>query len=182
MMNRVFFSAAAFALLLSACAREDMNAGAMSAAPAQASATETLRDAAGRPVGTATLTQTGDSIRVRIESASLPAGPHGAHVHAVGLCTPPGFDSAGPHWNPTAQQHGKNNPAGMHKGDLPNLLVDAAGRGALEYTIPGATMMGGTGPLMDGDGAAVVIHANADDYRTDPSGNSGGRIACAAFR
>jgi Cu-Zn family superoxide dismutase len=128
------------------------------------------------------LSQDGDSLRVRIESTALPRGSHGAHIHAVGLCTPPGFDSAGPHWNPAGRQHGKNNPAGMHLGDLPNLEIDAAGRGTLEYVVPSARMTGGAGALLDGDGSAVVVHATADDYRTDPSGNSGGRIACAAFR
>jgi superoxide dismutase, Cu-Zn family len=172
---------AAATAVLGGCATRESD-GSASAATAPASATETLRDAAGRAVGTATIMQAGDSLRVRIDGTALPPGAHAAHVHAVGLCTPPNFDSAGPHWNPTGRQHGKNNPAGMHKGDLPNLTADTAGRVTMEYTITDARMMGGAAPLMDGDGAAVVIHANADDYRTDPSGNSCGRIACAAFR
>jgi Cu-Zn family superoxide dismutase len=168
------------ALGLCACAPQGGMPAATSAAPART--TEPLLDANGRNRGSVTLTQTGDSVRVRIYATGLTAGPRGAHVHAVGLCTPPGFDSAGPHWNPTGRQHGKNNPAGMHVGDLPNLMIDAAGRGTLEYTLAGVRLAGGTAPLLDGDGAAVVVHASADDYRTDPSGNSGGRIACAAFR
>jgi Cu-Zn family superoxide dismutase len=110
-------------------------------------------------------------------------GAYGVHLHAVGRCDPPGFTSAGPHCNPTGHQHGKDNPQGMHKGDLPNLLVGTDGRGTFEYTVPGATLLGrGAGALLDADGAAIVVHAQADDYRTDPSGNSGARIACGTLR
>ena len=110
------------------------------------------------------------------------AGTYGAHVHAVGRCDGPDFTTAGPHWNPTGQQHGKNNPQGMHKGDLPNLFVGADGRGVLEINLPAAWVAGGNAPLLDADGAAVVVHERADDYRTDPSGNSGARIACGVLR
>jgi Cu-Zn family superoxide dismutase len=130
----------------------------------------------------ATASEFGDGIRVRVEAMGMPAGVYGAHVHTTGRCEAPDFASAGPHWNPTGQQHGKNNPQGMHKGDLPNLAVGTDGRGSFEVTIPGASMSGGPNPLLDSDGAAVVIHASPDDYRTDPSGNSGGRIACGKFR
>lgn len=174
------YSALAVALMLTACAPQPAAMAPMSAAAA--SATEILRDAAGRQVATATVTQVGDSLRVRLDGTALPAGTHAAHVHAVGVCAAPGFESAGPHWNPTGRQHGKNNPAGMHKGDLPNLLIDASGRGSIEYVIADAAMTGGVAALLDADGSALVVHAGADDYRTDPSGNSGGRIACAAFR
>ena len=94
-----------------------------------------------------------------------------------------GFTTAGPHWNPGNRQHGKDHPAGMHKGDLPNLLVGADGNGSFELTIANASLAGGAGdPLHDSDGAAIVIHAAPDDFRTDPSGNSGARIACGVFR
>jgi Cu-Zn family superoxide dismutase len=109
-------------------------------------------------------------------------GTYAAHVHTVGACTAPDFTSAGPHWNPTGAQHGRNNPAGMHKGDLPNLSVGTDGRGSLEFLIAGAALRGGAAPLLDADGAAVVIHAQADDYRTDPAGNAGARIACGVLR
>lgn len=126
----------------------------------------------------ATTSQVGDSIRVRVEAMGMSPGAYGAHVHAVGRCDAPDFTSAGPHWNPAGRQHGKNNPQGMHHGDLPNLTVGTDGRGSFEVTIPGGRIAGGSHPLLDGDGAAVVIHAGPDDYRTDPSGNSGARIAC----
>jgi Cu-Zn family superoxide dismutase len=121
------------------------------------------------------------SVEVRVQAAGLPAGHYGVHLHAVGRCEGPAFASAGPHWNPTARQHGSLNPAGHHLGDLPNLDVDAQGAGRLEFTIIGASLSGADG-ILDVDGAALVIHAAADDYRTDPSGNSGARIACGVLK
>ncbi len=145
-------------------------------------ATAELRNAGGVTVGTATAAPTGDGLRINLTTTNLPAGVHAVHVHAVGSCTPPGFESAGPHWNPAGRQHGTENPAGPHKGDLPNMTVAADGRGSLSFEIPAAMLTGGTAAMLDGDGAAVVVHASGDDYRTDPSGNSGGRIACGVFR
>jgi Cu-Zn family superoxide dismutase len=149
--------------------------------PAETAASATLRNMAGRDDATASATQVGDSIRIRIEALGMPRGTYGAHVHAVGRCDAPDFASAGPHWNPTGQQHGKNNPAGMHKGDLPNLLVGTDGRGSLEINLPASQLSGGRTPLLDSDGASIIIHEKADDYQTDPSGNSGARIACGIF-
>lgn len=141
-----------------------------------------LRDAQGRSRARASVEQSGDSLRVRIEATGMTAGAYGAHVHTTGRCDAPAFTTAGPHWNPTGQMHGKDNPKGMHKGDLPNLMVGADGRGSLEYTIPHAILSGMLPTkLVDEDGAAVVIHARPDDYRTDPSGNSGDRIACGVL-
>lgn len=145
-------------------------------------ATTEMRDGTGRAVGSASATQVGDSIRVRIEGGALPQGAHGAHIHMVGRCDAPAFTSAGDHWNPTGRRHGKDSPQGMHLGDLPNLLIGTDGRGTLEYTVPAASLGGGSRPLLDGDGAAIVIHAAPDDYRTDPSGASGARIACGVLR
>ena len=144
-------------------------------------ATALLRDAAGRTVGTANASQTSGGIKISIEGTSLPSGPHGVHLHANGSCIPPDFTSAGAHWNPSGRQHGRQNPAGAHEGDLPNLLIGTDGRGSLEYLIPGADMSESEHPLLDADGTALVVHVSADDHRTDPSGNSGGRIACGLF-
>lgn len=159
-------------LALSACAQGGgvENATSTSAAEAQ------LRNAAGVTVATATATPSADGLQIRVEASGLAQGTYGAHVHAVGRCDPPGFESAGPHWNPANRQHGSQNPQGPHMGDLPNLTVGADGAGVLEYAIAGAT------PLIDSDGAALVIHAGPDDLRTDPSGNSGARIACGVFQ
>lgn len=178
-MKRLLMSAAGLAALAGCMANDGMEP--MDNGASMATATADIRDGAGRSVGTATATQSGDSIRISIESTGLPQGAHGAHVHMVGSCVPPAFTSAGDHWNPTGREHGKDNPNGMHMGDLPNLLVGTEGRGTLEYTIPGAWVSGGAMPLLDADGAAIVIHAGADDYRTNPSGNSGARIACGVF-
>lgn len=173
--------AAAGAAALAGCMTNDAAEPMADGAP-MATATADIRDSAGRSVGTATASQSGDSIRVSIAGTALPQGAHGAHIHMTGSCVAPAFTSAGDHWNPTGRQHGKDNPAGMHMGDLSNLFIGTNGQGTLEYTIPGAWVAGGATPLMDADGAAIVIHAGADDYRTDPSGNSGARIACGVFR
>jgi Cu-Zn family superoxide dismutase len=141
-----------------------------------------LRDAQGRTLARARAEQSGDSLRVRVEAVGMSPGAYGAHLHAVGRCDAPDFESAGPHWNPTGQMHGKDNPKGMHKGDLPNLMVGADGRGSFEYTIPNAGLSGMLpNRAIDADGASVVVHAKSDDYRTDPSGNSGGRVACGVL-
>jgi len=119
-------------------------------------------------------------VQVRVQAAGLAQGRYGVHVHDKGLCEAPSFESAGLHWNPLGRQHGHENANGPHLGDLPNLTVDAQG-GRLEFGIEGGHLFGGENPLFDADGAAIVIHAEPDDYRTDPSGNSGARIGCGAL-
>ena len=141
-----------------------------------------IRDAGGRGRAQASATQIGGDVRLRIEALGIAPGAYGVHVHEIGRCDPPGFSSAGAHWNPGRRQHGKDNSQGMHRGDLPNLLVGTDGRGTFEITIPDAMVSGaGANALVDADGAAIVIHAAPDDYRTDPSGNSGARIACGVL-
>jgi Cu-Zn family superoxide dismutase len=108
----------------------------------------------------------------------LPHGLHGIHVHSVGRCDPPDFASAGPHWNPLGRHHGLNNPAGPHAGDMRNVEVAANGVLGATVVLPGANL----DSLLDADGASLVLHADADDYVTDPSGNSGARIACAVIQ
>jgi Cu-Zn family superoxide dismutase len=177
------------ALAIAACATDDGAEAADNSGPPAAVSTigppvlsADVRDAQGRTRARATAEQSGDSLRVRIEAVGMSPGAYGAHLHTVGRCDPPGFATAGPHWNPSGAMHGKDNPKGMHKGDLPNLMVGTDGRGSFEYTIPNAGLSGMLpNRLIDGDGASVVIHAKADDYRTDPSGNSGERIACGVL-
>lgn len=137
-----------------------------------------IRRADGTLAARAMLYARGGAIEVRIQAAGLAPGHYGVHIHAIGRCEGPGFESTGPHWNPAGRRHGTLNPEGHHVGDLPNLEVGAGGGGRLEFAIPGATLRGGEHSIVDGDGAALVIHADPDDYRTDPSGNSGARIAC----
>lgn len=141
-----------------------------------------LKDASGADRGEATLTQLPDGVRINIAATGLEAGERGFHIHTTGRCEAPAFESAGGHWNPTGRQHGRDNPQGQHLGDLPNLTIGADGRGTAEATIQNATLTGGENPLLDADGASVLIHAGPDDYRTDPSGDSGGRIACGVLQ
>lgn len=178
-MNRKMIAALAVSASLAGCTMAGDQAGG---SMAQGASAVPLLAADGSPRGTVRVSDASGGLLVRVEGANLPPGIHGAHVHAVGRCDAPDFTSAGPHWNPTSRQHGTQNPAGPHLGDAPNLTVAANGRGTLEFSVPGAMLRSGTTPALDADGAAFVIHANADDYRTDPSGNSGGRIACAVLR
>ena len=144
-----------------------------------------LINASGQTIGSVRAWQTAGGVSFRIAASGLPHGLHGIHVHSVGRCDPPDFASAGPHWNPLGRKHGINNPAGPHAGDLPNVEVAANGVLGTTVTLPGANLLGAAGTpgaLLDADGAAIVIHAASDDYKTDPSGNSGARIACAVIR
>lgn len=150
-------------------------------APSGPSARAVLRDALGNEKAQATVTQVDSGLRVRVSAAGMAPGTYGVHIHAVGRCEAPGYATAGPHWNPGGRQHGKDNPQGMHLGDLPNLVVGADGRGNLEYSVSGAGLREGSTVLLDSNGAAVIIHAGPDDYTTDPSGNSGGRMACGVL-
>ncbi|MBK5265121.1 MAG: superoxide dismutase family protein [Alphaproteobacteria bacterium] len=168
-------------ILLGACATGDMATKDAEQSAGGQTAMAMLFAADGSPRGHVQAADTGDAIRLTITGEGLPAGSHGVHVHMTGNCTPPDFASAGGHWNPAGRAHGRNNPQGMHMGDLPNLLIGVDGQGSLEITIAGASVTGGSNPLLDADGAAMVIHAGPDDLMTDPSGNSGGRIACGVF-
>ena len=141
-----------------------------------------LVDALGATRGRASLVGHSGSVRVSVAANGMAPGTYGAHLHAVGRCDAPEFTTAGAHWNPTGRQHGRANPAGAHLGDLPNLQVGADGRGRVDFVVADAGLQAGPHPILDGDGAAVVVHAAADDERTDPSGNSGKRILCARFQ
>ena len=155
--------------ILSACAYPEPQGGPPIA----------LVNQSGQSVGTVSAWQTAGGVGLRIQASGLPHGIHGIHVHSAGRCDGPKFESAGPHWNPASRKHGLSNPAGPHGGDLPNVTVAANGVLSTIVTVPGASLAAGTGTLADADGAALVIHASADDNVTDPSGNSGDRIACA---
>jgi Cu-Zn family superoxide dismutase len=143
-----------------------------------------LVNASGQTIGTVRAWQTSGGVAFRIDASALPHGIHGIHVHTVGRCDPPNFVSAGAHWNPAAHKHGFNNPSGPHAGDMRNVEVAANGVLGTTVTLPRASLTGvaPAGVLLDADGAALILHAAADDYATDPSGNSGARIACAVLR
>ena len=178
-MNR--FILCAMLTFVTACSRgDDQPAG--NEAGTQPPPGATLKKADGTAVGMVTLSEDGNGVTIKIEASGLEPGSHGLHLHTVGRCDGPKFDSAGPHWNPTGEQHGRDNPDGAHLGDLANLDVGENGRGTTTFLVGGATLAGAQNPLLDLDGAALVIHAKPDDYKTDPSGASGDRIACAILQ
>lgn len=140
-----------------------------------------LAKADGTPVGSVQLLARGDSVILTVAVAGLTPGPHGFHLHALGSCQTPDFKSAGGHLNPLGKEHGSLNPAGKHAGDLENLSVGASGTASNSFDLAG-TREENAAWLFDEDGTAVVIHAGADDYRSDPAGNAGARVACGVLK
>jgi Cu-Zn family superoxide dismutase len=141
-----------------------------------------LVDSTGQTIGWARLTEdAAGQLHLNVQVDGLTPGRHGVHLHAVGSCVGPAFASAGGHHNPLGAEHGLDNPAGAHAGDLPNLTVNGAGRGHLDAVSHHATLSAGPVSLFDADGSAIVIHANEDDQVTNPTGNSGARIACGVI-
>ena len=137
-----------------------------------------LKTAQGESVGSAVFREDGGRVRMVVQTRGLTPGRHGIHIHSVGRCEAPTFQSGGDHFNPAGKAHGLENPAGAHAGDLPNLEADESG--AARYVAVTDRVTLGTGPtsMLDADGSAIVIHAQPDDQRTDPSGNSGDRVLC----
>lgn len=144
-------------------------------------ATAELRDAVGQVVGAATFVETRDGITMVVTVRNLVAGVRGLHIHAVGKCVGPGFESAGDHFNPHGRQHGLANPAGPHAGDLPNLAVNESGVGRLTFTTSMITLMGRIDSVLGTDGTALVLDADSDDEMTEPSGYRAGRFACGVI-
>jgi superoxide dismutase, Cu-Zn family len=141
-----------------------------------------LKDKAGQQVGLATFTEEADGVRIEVTGVGLPPGPKGIHIHAVGRCDPPDFISAGAHLNPAGKKHGRLNPEGAHAGDLPNLVVTPLGAAGLDATTRAVTLTAGaSGSLFGAGGTSLVIHGQTDDEKTDPTGNSGARIACGVI-
>ena len=138
-------------------------------------------NAKGQKIGTATIRQADGGIRIDVQVSQLPPGTHGIHVHTVGKCEGPAFTSAGGHLNPTSKKHGKDNPEGSHAGDLLNIQVEASGNGKASLLNPNVTLGDGPNSLFHEGGTAIVIHEKVDDYKTDPAGNSGARIACGVI-
>jgi superoxide dismutase, Cu-Zn family len=169
--------------LAAACATSGSSAGSSassSASPSSGSAQATIRDQSGRVLGTLTVRELGQGVVTSGKLEHLPPGSHGIHLHTIGSCEG-NFTSAGGHWNPTARQHGFDNPMGPHLGDMQNIVAAADSSAEVAVNNRGGSVLRGVGGLLDGDGASVVVHAGPDDYRTDPAGNSGARIACGVL-
>jgi superoxide dismutase, Cu-Zn family len=139
-----------------------------------------LIDRQGQSAGGARLEQEGNGVRVSVRVSGLtPNQEHGLHFHETGRCDPPSFESAGGHFAPMGRQHGFENPQGPHAGDLPNLRANAEGVADTTFVVTTVSLTQNVqNSLIDADGTALIVHARPDDYRTDPSGNSGDRIAC----
>ena len=172
-MIRQIAALTALAIGLSGCA-------SVGPIPTSKLAGGTLRSATGAPTGTVVLVVSGDAVTINVAVIGLPKGIHGLHLHMTGRCDAPDFKSAGGHLNPHSLQHGTANPAGSHLGDLPNLAADSYGAGTVTATLRDSRSAV-EAALFDADGTSIVIHADPDDNRTDPSGNSGARIACAVL-
>ena len=156
---------------------------AIASLPAAAQrASATLKSADGKAVGTAQLTQTPSGVLINLSVKGLPAGEHAFHVHAVGKCEPP-FTTAGGHFNPAGKKHGMMATEGHHAGDMPNLHIPTSGELMVEVVNTDVTLdKGKPNSVFDADGSAIVIHADKDDYKTDPTGDAGGRIACGVVQ
>jgi Cu-Zn family superoxide dismutase len=166
------FKLAAGALVLSSCATTTM-------APDGPSATAVVRPASGSQAhGTVKFTQVGTRVRVDAEIAALTAGLHGLHIHEKGDCSAPDAESAGAHFNPTAKKHGAPDSMERHAGDLGNLKADEYGKATLSMMVGGISVGKGIDGVI---GRGVIVHAGADDLKTDPTGNSGGRIGCGVI-
>ena len=171
-MRAIGIMATAMVASLSACTT-------MADVPLDAVGEARLTFANGQPAGTATLLNDARGLRIIVNATGMTPGAHGFHLHTVGKCEAPGFTSAGGHLNPDNRKHGTMAAGGAHLGDLPNLQIGANGAGSATEIVPGGP--GALGSIFDGDGTAVVVHAQPDDYRTDPTGNAGDRVACGVF-
>jgi superoxide dismutase, Cu-Zn family len=137
----------------------------------------------GKKAGKAILTQEAEGVKVNVQAAGVKPGKHGIHFHEKAICTPPDFKSAGEHFNPAKKKHGFLNPHGPHAGDMENIEADNNGVIDAEVLSTLVTLSAGKqNSLFKNGGSALVIHERADDYKTDPAGDSGARIICGVIK
>lgn len=183
-MNRTsLFGMSALSIALAACqapSETPTEEATVEAAQPEALGEAKLSKADGSEAGTAVLSATGDEVTVKIMLANLSEGVHAVHLHTTGSCEAADFASAGGHLNPEMKEHGLQNPAGPHLGDLPNAVIDAQGNSTISATLHG-TRQEAVASIFDEDGTAVVVHEGEDDNVSDPAGNAGGRIACGVI-
>lgn len=191
-MKRLAVWMAAAAVGLSACepvddvpepAVRDSTAMQQPAQPEDEQIEVQLMDSTGEQIGVSHLTPQGDGIEVHVRVSNLePGSEHGLHFHETGTCEPPSFESAGGHFNPTNAQHGLDNPQGPHLGDMPNIRAGDDGVADTTFVKPNTMLRGDSTSLQRPGGIALMVHAGPDDMQTDPSGDSGSRIACGVVR
>ncbi|NEW05360.1 superoxide dismutase family protein [Paenibacillus sp. SYP-B3998] len=176
---KILMSASMIMLVISGC--QTVKQAATIEAPTPAAFNVPLISSAGQTIGGAKLTSLPEGVRIEVQVSGLKPGAHGLHFHEKAVCEAPNFDTAGAHFNPHKKQHGFKNPKGAHAGDLPNLIVDKQGNGKFDAITKTVVLLPDKpDSLLKPGGTSIIIHEQEDDLLTDPTGNSGKRIACGA--